>query len=339
VVPDPGDAAATQYLPPVGPGALPPEAPGTPGALSDETRRLGRVTGPGARPAPAAPGARTNPDAEATQIIAPVPPQRQPDVFDSLFRSEPGGGEGASAAEQPPRFQVVQQGGPGGFDERAWTGPDGGGERVRRTGSRVPLIAAAGIGIAVLGVGAGALLSSGGRDDKQGTDSTVAAAASTPAESSRSADPAKEQAVALDKLLADSGDSRTVVINAVADIRRCDRLAQAATDLRNAAKQRNDLVTRLSGLPVDKLPNHAALTTALTNAWKASGSADDHYAAWADQTAGKKGCRKGQARTTGQTGAGNRASATASAEKTRAAKLWNSIASAYGLAERGPTQL
>ncbi|EPJ39750.1 hypothetical protein STAFG_3243 [Streptomyces afghaniensis 772] len=129
------------------------------------------------------------------------------------------------------------------------------------------------------------------------------------------------------------------MINAVADVKGCDNLAQAAKDLRDAAKQRNQLVTRLSGITVDKLPDHAALTTALTKAWRASASADDHYAAWADQTAGKKGCKKGQARVTGQTQAGNRASGVASAEKTKAAQLWNGIAKKYGLTERGPTQL
>jgi hypothetical protein len=81
------------------------------------------------------------------------------------------------------------------------------------------------------------------------------------------------------------------------------------------------------------------LTDALTKAWKASAAADNHYAAWADQAAGKKGCKKGQAVVTGQTQAGNRASGTASTEKARAARLWNAIAKTYGLTERQPTQL
>ena len=129
------------------------------------------------------------------------------------------------------------------------------------------------------------------------------------------------------------------MINAVADVKACDNLGQAASDLRDAAKQRAELVTRLASLPVDKLPNHAELTTALTNGWKASASADNHYAAWADQVAGKKGCRNGHARTTGQKQAGDRASGTASTEKEKAAKLWNSIASTYGLTQRARTQL
>ncbi|MFC9288879.1 hypothetical protein ACFT0E_19840, partial [Streptomyces sp. NPDC057052] len=152
---------------------------------------------------------------------------------------------------------------------------------------------------------------------------------------------AEQQAIALDKLLADSGSSRATVIGAVADVKRCDNLAQAASDLRDAAKQRTGLVTALSGLAVDKLPDHARLTAALTKAWQASASADDHYAAWADQVAADKGklCKKGQARSTGRTQEANRASGTASAQKTQAATLWNAIAKTYGLTERQPTQL
>ncbi|GAP51857.1 hypothetical protein, partial [Streptomyces azureus] len=332
----PADEGATQYIPPVGPGALPPEMPAE--QDSEATRFLG--TGP----LPPA----SNPDAEATQYIAPVPggDQQPPAGFENLFRSEHGAESPAAATQQLPRFEQPQpqpsyappSGGHSGG------GHSGGGHSGRggRTGSRVPVIAAVGIGIAVLGVGAGALLAGGGGGDDGGGDNNKTVAASAPAtdgSASPSADPARAQAVELDKLLADSGNSRSTVINAVADVKGCDNLAQAAKDLRDAARQRNQLVTRLSGVTVDKLPDHAALTTALTKAWQASASADNHYAAWADQTAGKKGCKKGQARVTGQTQAGNRASGVASAEKAKAAKLWNGIAKTYGLTERQPTQL
>ncbi len=170
---------------------------------------------------------------------------------------------------------------------------------------------------------------------------SATAPASEEASPSPSVDPAREQAVELDKLLADSGNSRTSVINAVADVKACRDLGTAAKDLRAAAGQRSRLVTDLSALSVDKLPDHQALTAALTKAWQASASADNHYAAWADQVAGSKGkfCKKGQARATKQTRAGNRASGTATAEKGKAAKLWNTIAKQYGLTERQPTQL
>jgi hypothetical protein len=349
--------AATQFLPPVGPGALPPEA------SADATAYLGRVPDHGAGPLPPT----ANPDAEPTQYIPPVAagpqapapdrpqaygaPQQQPDVFDSLFRSEPAGAGPAGATQQMPRIEQPYgaqppqgPGGPGGRGPaaRATARHDGGGAGGGRTRSKVPVIAAVGIGIAVLGIGAGALMASGGKDDQgQGDDKTVTASEPSAGESSaEAADPAKEQAVALDKLLADSGNSRNSVIKAVGNIRSCTNLGQAATDLRNAAKQRNDLVTKLGELSVDKLPDNAALTTALTKAWQASASADNHYATWADQVAGKrKLCKRGQARSTPETQAGNQASSTASAEKTKAAQLWNGIAGKYGLTQRQAGQL
>ncbi|WP_309141996.1 hypothetical protein [Streptomyces griseicoloratus] len=378
----PADEGATQYIPPVTPGALPPERPvETP---SEETRFLGRAPQhpaaghpmhagpgplPGAGPAPAA-----GPDAEATQYIAPVPggpagpgapygaapgadEGRQPPAeFDNLFRSEAGGDSPASATQQLPRFDepgpphpagrsgYAPQGPGGGRARSGYDGDGGRGGRGGRTGSRLPLLAAVGVGIAVVGIGAGALLAGGGGEDDEGGNQPVSATAPATSEAassspSPSADPVRQQAVELDKLLADSGSSRTAVINAVEDVKSCDNLAQAAKDLRDAAKQRTGLVTSLSQLSVDKLPAHAELTAALTKAWQASASADNHYAAWADQTAGKKGCKKGKARVTSHTQAANRASGTASTEKAKAAKLWNAIAKQYGLTERQPTQL
>ncbi|PWI07225.1 hypothetical protein DIZ27_28590 [Streptomyces sp. NWU339] len=342
----PVDEGATQYIPPVGPGALPPEMPAA--HDSEATRYPGPPAG--------------NPDAEATQFMAPVTDQpggapygaapgapaddgnRQPPAeFDNLFRGAGADTGAVGSTQQLPRFEHPQPAhtppGRGGGGRRAAREGDGGG-RSGRTGSRVPLIAAVGVGLVVLGIGAGAMLGSG---DDSGKKQPVSAAAPTSeepeAEASPTVDPVRQQAVELDKLLAVSGDSRTAVINAVADVKACRNLDQAAKDLRDAADQRNQLVTDLSGIEVDKLPDHQALSTALTKAWQASASADDHYAAWADQVAGKKGCKKGQARTTGQTEAGNRASGTATEEKTKAASLWNAIAKQYGLTERQPTQL
>ncbi|MEU3345650.1 hypothetical protein ABZ723_11750 [Streptomyces sp. NPDC006700] len=325
------DEGATQLIPPVGPGALPPEGPGG-----------GPVPYPGQLPQGAAPG---HPDAEATQFIAPVDAQgggrQTPAEFDNLFRNDAGGG--APSTQQIPRYE---QGPPDQPPARPASAPPGGyddgGRGGRRTGSRVPVIAAVGVGIAVLGIGAGALLS-GGDGDADNGDNNAPVAATAPANDDASAapaaDPAKEQAVALDKLLADSGSSRASVIKAVADVKNCDNLGQAASDLRAAAEQRKGLVSRLGELSVDKLPGNPELTAALTKAWQASESADRHYAAWADQVGGKKGCKKGHARYTGETQAGDRESGTASAEKAKAAQLWNTIAQTYGLTQRQPTQL
>jgi hypothetical protein len=333
------DEGATQFIPPVGPGALPPE--------------VGRAGQGGAGPLPPVSG----PDAEATQYIAPVADQpygmrpgggqdRQPPAeFDNLFRSAPGDESPAAATQQMPRFQQpqpqVQHSAPSAYFPPGDQDDVGGGRRGGRTGSRLPVIAAVGVGIAVLGVGAGALLAGGGGDDQDDKNQPVSATAPATDSGSPAADPAEQQAIALDKLLADSGDSRTAVINAVASVKSCKNLAQAATDLRDAAKQRSQLVTDLKALSVDKLPKNAELTAALTKAWQASAAADNHYAAWADQVAGnrKKLCKGGQARVTGQTQAGNRESGNATTQKKTAAQLWNSIAGTYGLTERQPTQL
>ncbi|MFE1235911.1 hypothetical protein [Streptomyces tendae] len=373
----PADEGATQYLPPVppaGPGALPPERPAQPYA-AESTQYLGQaphyaaqpVAGHQPPPAASAPAPASNPDAEATQYIAPVPggptgapfgagpgtdEGRQPPAeFDNLFRGAPGADGPASATQQMPRFDAPQAPYPSGQSVYAPQGPGGGGGGRRRgndgggrggrSGSRVPLLAAVGVGIVVVGVGAGAMMAGGGEDEDKGGNQTVSATApaseSASAPASPSVDPARQQAVELDKLLADSGTGRTTVINAVGDVKTCDNLSQAAKDLREAAKQRSGLVDSLAKLSVDKLPQHTELTTALNKAWQASASADNHYAAWADRTAGKKGCKKGKAAT--QPSAANRESGTASKEKAKAAKLWNAIAKKYGLTERQPTQL
>ncbi|MFF9087165.1 hypothetical protein ACF1BE_12235 [Streptomyces sp. NPDC014991] len=333
----PSDQAATQYLPPVPPGTAPPESAG------EQTRYLGHG------PRPAAPA---HSDAEATQYIPPYAGQAQaaggdrqpPAEFDNLFRGGPGGDDGpAGSTQQLPRVPDAHSG-PAQTPYRPAQpsyGPEADDEGGRRRGrSRLPLIAAIGVGLIVLGVGAGALLSGGGGKDG-GTDDKTAATASptTQGSASPAVDPARQQAVDLDKLLADSGSSRASVIQAVTDVRRCDNLDQAAAGLRDAAKQRGALVTRLGTLSVDKLPGSGDLTAALTSAWQASAAADNHYAAWADQAKGRKVCHKGHARTTGETQAGNRESGTASAQKAKAAALWNAIARKYGLTQRQPTQL
>ncbi|MER7108426.1 hypothetical protein [Streptomyces sp. NPDC000229] len=349
VPPGAADADATQYLPPVaapGAGPMPMPMPAPAESPAESTQFLG--TRPAAQ------------DADATQYIAPVPPQpsgapygirpgapgdRQPPAeFDSLFRDDAAATQhmppvGAQAPYQQARgpYQAPQAPQPAQQYQDAYQEP------APRRSSKLPLIAAVVVGCAVLGLGAGALLSGGEDDKKAPADKAGVAAASSPtpgAGASQAApDPARAQAEALDKLLADSNNSRDTVIRSVENIKKCQGLDQAATDLRGAAGQRRDLVTRLQGLTVDKLPNHAALSAALTKAWQASASADDHYAAWAAEVKGKKGCKGGKARSTGEFAQGNRASGEATAAKTQASALWNGIAATYGLTPRQPAQL
>ncbi|MEV4946310.1 hypothetical protein [Streptomyces sp. NPDC053755] len=335
----PGHAAdmqATQHIPPVA----------AQGGGSD-TQFLG--TGPlHQQPAGAS---------DATQYIAPVPSsmpgERQPPAeFDNLFRSDatqhlPQSPQHHQAqppphqppyGNQPPAPQGPQPPQPYGFQDAYYDGDD---EPAPRRKSPVGLIAAVVVGCAIVGLGAGALLSGGDEDKDKKPGQNVAASSGAPSTgpSDKPADPAEPQAQALDKLLADSNDSRDAVIRSVESIKQCKNLDQAATDLKGAAAQRRDLVTRLEGLSVDKLPDNAALTAALTKAWQASASADDHYAAWAVQAKSKKVCKGGKARGTSQTVEATKKSGEATTAKREAAGLWNPTAKKYGLPQRTPTQL
>nr|WP_241836521.1 hypothetical protein [Streptomyces sp. CB01249] len=352
-----GDADATQYIAPV-PGGLPPENP------AESTQFLGHAPQGGG-------------DAEATQYIPPVPGgapygirpgtpgERQPPAeFDNLFRSD--APEGATqqmprfdpAQQQPPYQQSPQQppyqAGPPpqqGFQQPPpYTGPqdgsgldEGDGGRRKKSGA-VPLIAAVVVGCAVIGLGAGALMSGGDDDDKDAKQPVASASSPAAGDPSKdkeqpAADPAKPQAEELDKLLADSNNSRAAVIGAVEKTKSCTDLDKAVADLKGAAKQRRDLVTRLQALSVDKLPDHERLTSELTKAWQASASADDHYAAWAAQAKSKKVCKHGHAKTTSHTQQATVKSGEASTAKRQAAALWNKIAEKYGLTKREATAL
>ncbi|MFE7352611.1 hypothetical protein ACFU8Q_05275 [Streptomyces sp. NPDC057543] len=352
-----GDADATQYIAPVPPGS-PPGSPAeatqflTHGAPQPQTQAYQQQ-----RPGHGG-------DAEATQYIPPVPGgapydirpgapgDRQPPAeFDNLFRNE----ESAGATQQMPQFDPGQQ------HQGAYRPPQPphasqapqpqyqpvddepqGRAAPRKRPAHVTLIAAVVVGCAVVGLGAGALMSGG--DDKGKDNKQPVAAASSPADqpsAQAAADPAKPQAEALDKLLADSNNSRAAVIGAVDKTKKCTDLDQAMTDLKGAAQQRRDLVTRLQGLSVDKLPDHERLTASLTKAWQASAAADEHYAAWAGQAKnGKKFCKHGKARTnTSEFQQATVKSGEASQAKQEASGLWNSVASKYGLTRRAATEL
>ncbi|SCK07643.1 hypothetical protein [Streptomyces sp. WMMB 322] len=303
--------------------------------------------------------------------------QQPPAGFENLFRSESVSDQGGSgnpgdpgATQRLPLFDQAaarqrngagagrfgKPDGPGGpaaaYGQGQGAGRDAGqsgqwepqGRAARRNAERSTLsrmspalLIAVGVAVvAGVGMAAGAALSGGGDEDgKQKSQSSPAQAD----EKSAGPDPVEAQAKELDKLLADSNNSRASVIRSVENIKKCKKLGQAAGDLRAAADQRNGLVTRLGKLETDKIPANAELRSALVRAWKASASADSHYAAWADEAARKKGCRKGKARATAHTGQGARASGEATAAKKKAAGLWNPTAKKYGLKERQVVQL
>ncbi|MEU9036470.1 hypothetical protein AB0D45_16415 [Streptomyces sp. NPDC048352] len=325
IPPVPEHEQATQYMPPVPPAPQHEQA----------TQHIPPV--PGAPAANTAEGFdalfRTDADAEAaghTQQLPPVPdpgPRRTPPPAPPQ--------QYGPRRPQPPQQPQPQQ------PQQQYAPPP----PPPAPGRRIPpaVIAAAVFGLAVAGLGVGALLGDG---KAQNTDpGAVAPAASGSAGSGaapgeEAVDPARPQAVQLDKLLADSNDSRASVIKAVDDIKDCKNLGQAAQDLRDAARQREELVTRLQELKMDRLPNHARLAAALTKAWKASADADNSYASWADDAAHDKGgCKDGKAKATDDAADGNKSSAEATKAKESAAAMWNSIAAKYGLTQRDKSQL
>jgi hypothetical protein len=270
------------------------------------------------------------------QLAEQAPPQVRDD-YDFLYRKDGDTGTArpphnpSYGAGMPPQPPFTQQ------PARDF-GPDAPARRGRLSPRAMIGIGVA--GIAVIGVAVGAALSGGG---DSGNDQQKAGAASPAAGASAdggAGDAAQAQAKQLDALLKDSNSSRSSVISAVASIKSCSNMDTSSADLRTAAGQRDQLITRLDQLTLDKLPNHDELVKQLTAAWKASAEADNDYADWGDQVAkDKKGCVKGHAKGTPAAQKGNAASGRATFAKKRAADLWNPIASQYGLTQRQFTDL
>ncbi|HEY5836513.1 hypothetical protein [Streptomyces sp.] len=297
------------------------------------------------------------------QSQEPQPQQQGPQHdsdYDHLFRNDvpsppplrqriiqPPSQQQAAQAQhgQPPHGQGAGRPpyGQQGYDPGYAYGEDAGGGRKLSPKVLIGIVVA---GCVVAGLVVGGLLNSGGSAsaDNAGTQNTSPAATASASASGTATSgvdsEAKQQAQALDALLNTSGNSRSSVVNAVESIKNCTDLPGAASALRAAAGQRSGLVTQLGTLSVDKLPGHADLTDALTKAWQASAAADGHYANWADQAQrNPKGCKGGHARGTDETQAGNRESGTATQQKKRAVRLWNSIAEQYGMTKRQYSQL
>ncbi|MEV6956208.1 hypothetical protein [Streptomyces sp. NPDC051183] len=324
------EEAATQFIPPVPGGPGPDPAAGFDGLFRNDapgseghTQHLPPIQEPVLR--------RPQPRPYPPRAQGPVPPRQQ--QYPPQFQQQgPPQQQFQQQPPQPPQYATPQQ---------QFRQPEP--ESARRVS---PAIIAAGvIGLVVAGLGVGSLLGNG--DGKpQNSDPGAVAAAPSAAKGSAAPgeaplDPAQPQAVQLDKLLADSNDSRASVIRAVEDIKGCRNLDQAATDLRAAARQREELVTRLQELKVDKLPDNVKLTAALSKAWQASADADESYADWADDVnhGDKDKCKDGRAKSTDNASDGNKSSGEATKAKEQAAGLWNSIAAKYGLTKRDKSQL
>jgi hypothetical protein len=191
----------------------------------------------------------------------------------------------------------------------------------------------------VVGVGAAALLSGGGGSaDAASSASASASAGSGQGAGSTGGSAGKSQAQALSDLLGTASDSRAEVVNAVASIKGCKNLDQSAAALKDAASQRHQLIDKLDALSVGQLTSGQQLASMLRSSWQASADADSHYANWGLQS--KDECsKKHRPRPGGELTRGDQKSYQATADKQRAAQLWNTLAGQYGLPQRSATRL
>ncbi|MBG0815985.1 hypothetical protein [Planomonospora sp. ID82291] len=203
------------------------------------------------------------------------------------------------------------------------------------------LVLSGGVWLAVRDGGAEVRAIGADRPAEQGTVTPTEAASpredGTGAESaSPREDAGREQAEALDSLLAESGGTRSGLGPALERLRACTGTSAALATVRQVTDTRRDQVSRLDGLPVDALDGGAALKERLAEALGASLSADERFLAWATGQDGD--CREGSTE-----GADYRDglsfSEQATAAKKRFLTLWNPLAARYGLPERAEHEI
>jgi hypothetical protein len=154
----------------------------------------------------------------------------------------------------------------------------------------------------------------------------AAATGTTPSTSSQDA---RQAAAGLSGLLAQSVTDRTAVIDAVADVRGCGpSLPKDARTFASAASSRQRLLSRLRSLPGRSLLP-AMMLQDLTSAWQASAQVDTDLAGWAADNI-TRGCHH-NSRSDAQLQASYAPERQATAGKLAFARLWNPLASRYGL--------
>ena len=136
-------------------------------------------------------------------------------------------------------------------------------------------------------------------------------------------------------LLSQSVSDRSAINNAYTDVQNCGpTLAQDQATFQQAVASRQSLLSRLGSMPgASALP--ATMISSLTQAWQASISADQDYAAWAkDESAG---CTPGgsDGNLAAAAGPGNQATQS----KIAFVNSWNPIAQQYGLPTYSQDQL
>jgi hypothetical protein len=147
--------------------------------------------------------------------------------------------------------------------------------------------------------------------------------------SSSAVSPRQQAALALSRLLAQSGTDRASVSQAVSAVEDCSPgLSRDETIFSNAASSRTALLGKLAALP-DGSALPASMLPELTMAWRASGWADQDFAQWTQDEI-SHGCS-----TNDQSDTSYQATTVPDEQATKYKKafaaLWTTIASRYSL--------
>jgi hypothetical protein len=161
----------------------------------------------------------------------------------------------------------------------------------------------------------------------QGT-STGPASPSAPASSPASGSSQQQAATRLAALLSSSVSDRAAIDDAYNDVMNCGpNLSQDAGTFQQAVTSRQQLLSQLNGMPgASALP--ASMISSLSQAWQASISADQDFAAWAQDEA--SGCTPNDTANANYQAA-NGPDSQATTFKTAFVGQWNPIATQYGL--------
>ena len=214
---------------------------------------------------------------------------------------------------------------PGPYPPGGPYGPGGPYPPARRHRAMTPVIIAAVLVLVVAGVVFLAL-----RGNKSSGTATGATTGTTPTASApASAQTQKQAASQLAALLPQSGTDHGAVVAAVTDVQSCGKnLAKDAGTFSKAASNRQALLSRLAALP-GRAALPPAMLTALTSAWQASARVDTDLAAWAQDMAA--GCSRHKAANDPNLKASYGPDNQATTGKQDFVRLWNPLATKYGL--------
>jgi hypothetical protein len=299
---------------PLGPSSVPGQQFSGPGDPFPEASRLYREPG-GQYPGQGSPFPGTNDpfDEPAGLYREPRGPYSGPDdpldEYAGLYR-EPGSPAGPG------------HGGPYPMRGEAYRGPGGGYPQRPRSRGRALAIIGTVLAVIVVAVIAAVALSRKSAPPQAAPHRSKASAASSASPASGSA-----EAAAVNGLLSASGATRSSLVGAVNQVRRCTSVSAAVGQLQDVVNQRSNEVKQASALSTGALTSGATVKSDLITALRSSLASDRDYLAWAQQE--KSQCKPG-ATTSAYDAAIGADSQSASAKQAFVA-VWNPVAATYGL--------